>query len=83
MAGRDVIRAQIFGSEFQEGFEFDLFIAQNIRIRCSASLVFSQEQFENVIPVFSGKIDGVQFDSQLVTNSFRVGQIGGRRTIFV
>ncbi|MNV96716.1 hypothetical protein D3C71_1917550 [compost metagenome] len=39
VAGGDKIGPQIFGGEFQEGFEFDFFITQNIWVWCATRFV--------------------------------------------
>ena len=39
VAGGDKIGPQIFGGKLREGFEFDLFIAQDVRVRRAAGLV--------------------------------------------
>ncbi len=83
VAGSDVVSAQIFSGEFEEGFKFDLFVAQNIRVWRAAGLVFSQEMLEHVIPVLCGKVDGVQFNAELVADRLRIGQIFRRGTVFL
>lgn len=84
MAGGDEIGPQVFGGELQEGFEFDFFIAQDVRVRRAAGLVLFQEQLKHVVPVFRRKVHRVQFDAQLVADRLCVGQIGrGGAVLFV
>ena len=84
VAGGDKIGPQIFGGKLQEGFEFDLFIAQDVRVRRAAGLVLFQEQLKHVVPVFRREVHRVQFDAQLVADRLRVGQIGrGGAVLFV
>ncbi len=83
MAGGNVVCAQIFGGELQEGFKFDLFVAQNIRVRRAAGFVLFQEQFKHVVPVFCGKVHGVQFNAELVADGLRVGQIRRGGAVFL
>ena len=83
MTGRDVVSAQIFRGEFQEGLKFDLFVAQNIRVRRAARFVLFQEQFKNVVPVFCGKVNGVQFNTELIAYGLRVGEIRSGGAVFL
>ncbi len=39
MAGGDVICAEGFGSKLEKGFEFNLFIAHDVGIRCAAGFI--------------------------------------------
>jgi hypothetical protein len=72
--GRNVVGAQVFCGEFEEGFKFDLFVAQNIRVRRAAGFVLFQEQFKHVVPVFCGKVNGVQFNAELIADGLRIGR---------
>jgi monoamine oxidase len=72
----DKIGPQIFGGEFQEGFEFDFFIAQDVRVRRTAGLVLFQEQFKDVVPVLCREVHRVQFDAEFVAYRLCIGQIG-------
>ena len=83
VTGRDVVSAQIFRGEFQEGLKFDLFVAQNIRVRRAARFVLFQEQFKNVVPVFCGKVNGVQFNAELIAYGLRVGEIRCGGAVFL
>ncbi|MOA15957.1 hypothetical protein D3C78_1361440 [compost metagenome] len=76
VAGGDKVRPQIFCGEFQEGFEFDFFIAQDVRVRRAAGLVLFQEQLKHVVPVLCREIHRVQFDAEFVAYRLCIGQIG-------
>ncbi|CQR22901.1 Uncharacterised protein [Yersinia enterocolitica] len=76
MPGSNIVCTQIFRSKLQESFKFYFFITQNIGVRGAPGFVFFQEQFEHVIPVFCGKIDGVQLHAQFVAYRLSIGQIG-------
>ena len=58
VAGRNIIGTQVFGGKFEEGFKFNFFIAQNIRVRRATGFIFFKEQFEYVVPVFYGSNKG-------------------------
>ncbi len=75
--GGDVVGAEVFGSKLEEGFKFDLFIAQNIRVRRAAGFVLFREELKDVIPIFGGKVNGVQFNAQLIADRLRIGKVGG------
>ena len=81
--GGDVVSAEVFCGKFEEGFKFNFFIAQNIRVRRAAGFIFFKEQFEYVVPVFCGKVDGVKFNSQLIANGLRVGKIRRCGAVFL
>ncbi len=83
MAGRNVVCAQVFRGEFQEGFEFDLFVAQDIRVWRAARFVLFEEEFKNVVPVFCGKVNGVQFDAELIAHGLRIGEIRSGSAVFL
>ena len=54
-------RGNFIGAQFyriiQKSFELDLRIAENVRVWSTASPVFVQEMYKNLIPVFPGKIN--------------------------
>ena len=83
VAGRNVVCAQVFRGEFQEGFEFDLFVAQDIRVWRAARFVLFEEEFKNVVPVFCGKVNGVQFDAELIAHGLRIGEIRSGSAVFL
>ena len=83
VTGRNVVCAQIFRSEFQEGFKFDLFVAQNIRVWRASGFVLFEEQFKNVVPVFCGKVNGVQFNAELIAHGLRIGEIRCGSAVFL
>ncbi|KYI88767.1 hypothetical protein AIZ12_25555, partial [Salmonella enterica subsp. enterica serovar Typhimurium] len=64
-------------------YKIDIFIAQNIRIRRTARIVLFKEQFKDVIPIFCGKINGMQFNAKHVAHALRVRQIGCRGTVLL
>lgn len=47
----------------------------------AASLVLCKEILEHIVPVFRGKVDGVQLDTNLIAHGLRIGQINGGRAI--
>ena len=81
--GRNIVCAQIFCGEFQEGFKFDLFVAQNVRVRGTTGFVLFQEKLEDVVPVFCSKVNGVQFNAQLIAHRLRIGEIRSSSAIFL
>ena len=83
VTGRNIVCAQIFCGEFQEGLKFDLFVAQNIRVRRAARFVLFEEEFKNVVPVFCGKVNGVQFNAELVAYGLRIGEIRSGSAVFL
>ena len=83
MAGGDVGGPQLFGGEFQERLELDLLVAQDVRVRGATRLVLFQEVFEDVVPVFGGEVDGVEFHPQLVADGLGISQILGGRAVLV
>ncbi|MNO90474.1 hypothetical protein D3C76_819870 [compost metagenome] len=83
VTGRDVICAQVFSGEFEEGFEFDLFVAEDIRVWGAARFVLFQEEFEHVVPVLGSKVNGMQFNAEFVAHGLRICKIRCRRTVFL
>ena len=83
VTGCDIVSAQIFSGKLEEGFKFDLFVAQDIWVWRAARFVLFEEQFENVIPVFGSKVYRVQLNAELVTHRLRVGKIRRSRTVFL
>ena len=83
VAGRNVVCAQVFRGEFQEGFEFDLFVTQDIRVWRTARFVLFKEEFKNVVPVFCGKVNSVQFDAELIAHGLRIGEIRSGSAVFL
>ena len=81
--GGDVVGAEVFGGKLEEGFKLDLFIAQNIRVRRAAGFVLFQEELKDVIPIFGGKVNGVQFNAQLIADRLRIGKVGGGGAVFL
>ena len=49
-----------------EGFEFDFAVTQDVGIGRATGLIFLDEVFEHLVPVFRGKIDRFQFDAKFV-----------------
>lgn len=83
VTGGDVVSAEVFCGELKEGFEFDLFVAQDIRVRRTACFILFEEQLEDVIPVFCGKVDGMQFNTELIADGLRVGEVGSGGAVFL
>ncbi len=63
VTGGDKVGAQIFGGKLEEGFEFDLFVAENIRVRRASGFVLFQEVLKDVIPVLGSKVYRMQVDT--------------------
>ena len=61
VAGGDVIAPQVLrvGEKF---LELDFAVTQNIRVRCSARLIFAQEYGEHPLPIFVRKINRLEGD---------------------
>ena len=74
MAGGDQVGTEHYGV-VEERLELDFAVAQDVRVRCTTGLVFGQEVFEHVVPVFGGKIGGVQLDANFVAHGLGVCQI--------
>ena len=74
MTGGDQVGAEAQGI-VEEGFELDLAVTQDVRVRCAPGLVFGQEVLEHVVPVFCGEVDGVQLDADAIANGLGVGQV--------
>ena len=53
------------------GFEFDFFVAEDIRIGRSTGLILSEKIFKYVVPVLGGKVGLVQLDIQMMGNETR------------
>ena len=83
VAGGDVGGPQLFGGKLQERLELDLLVAQDVRVRGATRLVLFQEVFEDVVPVFGGEVDGVEFHPQLVADGLGISQILGGRAVLV
>ena len=83
VAGGDVVGAQIFGGKLEESLELDFLVAQDIGIGGTPGLVFRQKMLEHVVPVFGGKVDGMQLDAELVAHRLSVPQIFGGRAELV
>lgn len=80
--GGDVVGVEVFGSKFEEGFKFDFFIVQNIWVWCVVGFVFFQEEFKDVILIFGGKVNGVQFNVQFIVDCLCIGKVGGGGVVF-
>jgi hypothetical protein len=83
VTGCNIISAQVFRGKFKEGFKFDLFVAQNIRVWGSARFVLFKEKLEYVVPVFCSKVNGVQFDTEFIAYGLRIGEIGCGSAVFL
>ena len=83
MAGSDVVSAQVFSGKFKEGFKFDLFITQDIRVWRTTCFVLLKEEFKHVIPVFGGKVHRVQLNAELIAHRLRIGKVSGSRAVFL
>ena len=55
MTGCNVLGPQLMGV-FNKSLEFDLFVADNVRIRRAALLVFCNEVLKDPVPVFLFKV---------------------------
>ena len=67
----------------EKRLELDLGIAQHVGVRRAAGRVFAQELGKHAVPVFGGKVDGVEFDADDVGGRGRVDQVLARRAVFV
>ena len=81
MSGRNKVSAQHF-CVLKKGFEFDLAIAQDVRIRRAACLVFMEEVFEYVIPVLCSKVSLMKFYAKRVADLLGVCKIFFCRAVF-
>lgn len=54
--GGDVVGAEVFGGKLEEGFKFDLFIAQNIRVRRAAGFVLFQKSSKTLSQYSAAKL---------------------------
>lgn len=52
VAGGNIVGAQIFCRELKEGFKFDFFVAQNVRVRRAPGFVFG-ENSSNTLSQYS------------------------------
>ena len=80
MPGGDQIGTQGFGVG-HELLELDLPIAEHVRIRRSARVVFLEKLLEDVVPVLGGEVGRVQLDVEGVADLIRIEQIRGRRAV--
>lgn len=81
VAGGDQVRAQVHGV-VEEGLELDLRIAQNVRVRGAAGLVFAQELGKHAVLVFGGKVDGFDVHAHHIGHAGRVDPVLARGTVF-
>ena len=65
------IKAPAFG-KIQKAGEFNVFVAQNIRIRRSSLLIFLQEVGKHMIPILFDKIDAQKLYPQTVSDTFGI-----------
>src|SRR5690606_25533294 len=66
----------------EKDFELDFAVAQDVGIGRAPRFVFSEEMFEDIVPVFSREIGRMQFDAELVAHSLSVRQVFLGGTIF-
>ena len=74
MAGCDDLKT-MFLPELHEAVEFDIPVAENVRIRSSAFAVFRQECFEYIIPVFLDEIHPQQRQTEFLCHGCCIGII--------
>ena len=81
VAGRDQVGAQLH-RVVEEGLELDLGIAQHVRVRRAAGLVFAQEFREHAVLVLGGEVDGLDVHADDVGHAGRVDPVLARGTVF-
>ena len=59
----------------KEGLELDFLVAEDIRVGGPACPVFGKEMFKYPVPVFRGKVGGVQFDAKNTGHLHGVQQV--------
>ena len=59
----------------EECAKLNLFIAKDIGVGCPASLILLKKMLEDVIPILSRKVGGVQFNTQAISNCLRVSEV--------
>ncbi|MCY1214233.1 hypothetical protein D9M72_260410 [compost metagenome] len=74
VAGGDQVSSQRQGV-VEEGFELDLAIAEDVRVRRAAGLVLGKEVLEHVVPVLRREVGRVQLDADAVADGLGVGQV--------
>ena len=71
MPGSDRIKAHLSGI-IEKRFEFDVLVAQDVRIRCTSPTIFFQKYRKDVIPVFFDKIHPKELEPQLICYLFGI-----------
>ena len=66
----------------QKGLELDFLVTEYVGIGRPSRRVFGQKDLKHMVPVFGREIDGLQRNTQAVTDGLRVGQIFLGRAIF-
>ena len=74
VAGGNQVGAEHQGV-IEKGFELDFAIAEDVRVRRASGFVLGQKVLEDVIPVLSGKVGGVQLDADAVAHGLGIGQV--------
>ena len=74
VAGGNQVGAEHQGV-IEKGFELDFAIAEDVRVRRASGFVLGQKVLEDVIPVLSGKVGGVQLDADAVAYRLSIGQV--------
>ena len=80
MAHGNVITAEGQGV-IQKGFELDLFVAQDIRIRRPAVAILIEKVLKDIVPVLGREVGLVQWDADLVAHRLGIGQIAHGRAV--
>ena len=81
-----VTGGDVFGPQpqrvIEKRLELDLGVAQHVRIRRAAGLVFAQELGEHAVFVLGGEVDVLELDADHVGHRGGVDEIDVRRAVF-
>ena len=81
VARGDQVGAQGHGV-VEESLELDFGVAQHVRVRRAAGLVFAQEIGEDAVLVFGSEIDGLDIDADDVGHAGRIDPVLARGAVF-
>ena len=79
--GRDLFGAQPHGV-VQKCLELDFGVAQHVRVRCPAGLVFAQELREHAVLVFGREVDVFDLDTDHIRDRRGIHEIDVRCAVF-
>ena len=74
MASRDQVGPELHGI-IEKGPEFNLTVAEDVGVGCSARSVLAEKVLEHIVPIFCREVCCMEGNAQLVCNGLRVGKV--------